>query len=59
VFGRTVGYNYPTYKIDAMWKPAVRMDCVDLSKDFFLIKFSDDADYDKVLRGYWRAFPCH
>ena len=27
------------------------MDCVDLGKDFYLIKFSEDSDYDKVLRG--------
>nr|POE77164.1 uncharacterized protein CFP56_64448 [Quercus suber] len=51
VFGRTVGYNYLTFKINALWKPAARMNCVELSKDFFLIKFSDDADCDKVLRG--------
>lgn len=51
VFGRTVGYNYLAFKINALWKPAARMDCVDLSKDFFLIKFSDNDDYDKVLQG--------
>nr|POE58260.1 hypothetical protein CFP56_05207 [Quercus suber] len=51
VFGRTVGYKYLTFKINTLWKPSARMDCVDLGKDFFLIKFSDDADYDKVLKG--------
>ena len=51
VFGRTVGYNYLTFKINAMWKPTARMDCVDLGKDIFLIKFYDHGDYDKVLRG--------
>lgn len=51
VYGRTVGFNYLTFKINALWKPTARMDCVDLGKDFFLIKFSDDGDYDKVLRG--------
>ena len=51
VFDRTVGYNYLTFKINALWKPMARMDYVDLRKDFFLIKFSDDVDYDKVLRG--------
>ena len=50
VFGKTVGYNYLTFKINVLWKPVARMDCVDLHKYFFLIKFSDDADYDKVLR---------
>ena len=54
VFGRSVGYNYLTFKLNDLWKPVARMDCVDLSKDFFLIKFSDEADYDKVLRrGPW------
>ena len=51
VFGRSVGYNYLTFKLNDLWKLVARMDCVDLSKDFFLIKFSDEADYDKVLRG--------
>lgn len=51
VFDRTVGYNYLTFKINNLWKLVARMDCVDLSKDFCLIKFSDDADYDKVLHG--------
>ena len=48
VFDRIVGYYYLTFKINAQWKLAARMDCVDLGKDFFLIKFSDNADYDKV-----------
>ena len=28
-----------------------KMNCVDLGRDFFLIKFSNDDDYDKVLKG--------
>lgn len=51
VFGRTAGFNYLTFKINALWKPAARMDCVNLGKDFFLIRFSSSKDYDKVLRG--------
>ena len=49
VYSKTVEYNYLTFKINTLWKPATRMDYVDLGKDFFLIKFSDDPDYDKVL----------
>lgn len=49
VYGRTVGYNYLTFKVNTLWKPTTRMDCVDLRKDLFLI--SDDSDYDKVLQG--------
>ena len=51
VYGRMVGFNYLTFKINTLWKPSAKMDCVDLGKDFFLIKFMDDEDYDKVLRG--------
>ncbi|KAL0010056.1 hypothetical protein SO802_005164 [Lithocarpus litseifolius] len=51
VYGKTVGYSYLTFKINTLWKPGAKVDCVDLGKDFFLVKFSDDTDYDKVLRG--------
>ena len=51
VFDRTMGYKYLTFKINSLWKPSAKMDCVDLGKDFFLIKFSDDVDYDKILKG--------
>ena len=27
VFGRTIGYSYLTFKFNALWKPATRMDC--------------------------------
>ena len=27
------------------------MDCANLGRDFFLVRFSDRDDYDKVLRG--------
>ena len=54
VYGKSVGYSYLTFKINTLWKPNARMDCVNLGQDFFLIKFSDDSDYDKVLRaGAW------
>ena len=51
VFGRTVGFNYLTFKINALWNPTAKIDCVNLGKDYFLIKFSSSDDYDKVLRG--------
>ena len=50
VFGKIVGFNYLTFKINASWKPASRMDCVNSGRDF-LVRFSDRDDYDKVLRG--------
>lgn len=50
-FGRTVGFSYLTFKINALWKPIAKLDCVNLGKDFFLIRFSSRDDYDKVLKG--------
>ena len=51
VFRRTVGFSYLTFKLNALWKPATRMDCVNLGNDYFLIKFYHSDDYDKVLCG--------
>ena len=51
VFGRNVGYSYLTFKINELWKPTAKMDCVDLGRDFFLIRFSCKDDFDKVLKG--------
>lgn len=57
VFCETVGYNYLTFKINALWKPVERTDCVDLGKDYFLIRFNCNDEYDKVLkRGPWLHF---
>ena len=34
VYGRSVGFHYLTFKINALWKPTAKMDCVMLgSKD--------------------------
>lgn len=51
MFGRTIGFSYLTFKINALWKPTEKIDCVNLGKDYFLIKFSSSDDYDNVLRG--------
>ena len=51
VYGKSMGFNYLTFKINALWKPMARMDCVNLGKDYFLIRFNNDEDHDKVLRG--------
>ena len=54
LYGRTMGLNFLQQKIYVLWKPKGRIDCVDLSKDFFLVKFSAMEDYDLVLdKGPW------
>nr|POE57845.1 hypothetical protein CFP56_67948 [Quercus suber] len=51
VFVRTIGFSYLIFKINALWKPVARMDCVNFGKDYFLIKFYSSDDYDKFLCG--------
>ena len=51
VFGRTVGFHYLRSKVMGLWKPAGRLDCVDLGRDFFLIKFGLVEDFDNVIQG--------
>ncbi|XP_023900795.1 uncharacterized protein LOC112012649 [Quercus suber] len=54
VYGRIVGFNYLHRKILALWKPTGRIDCIDLGKDFFLIRFSLKKYHDLVLKkGPW------
>ncbi|KAF3952716.1 hypothetical protein CMV_021755 [Castanea mollissima] len=48
VYGRSVGFHYLTFKINVLWKPIEKMDCVNLGRGFSLIRFSSTDDYDKV-----------
>ena len=54
VFGRSVGLNFMQAKLLALWKPAGRLDCLDLGHGFFLTRLSLGEDYENVLRkGLW------
>ena len=54
VFGQSVGLNFMQAKLLALWKPAGRLDCVDLGHGFFLTRLSLGEDYENVLRkGPW------
>ena len=51
---KTVGYNYLHAKLLGLWKPAGRIDMVDLGRDFFLLRFLLLEDLEQVLRkGLW------
>ena len=53
-FGRNVGFHFLQSKIMALWKPASRMESIDLEYEFQLVRFGLAEDYDKVLReGPW------
>nr|POE78910.1 hypothetical protein CFP56_31966 [Quercus suber] len=49
VVGKTVGYHFLSSRVMSLWKPSGRMDCVDMEKGFFLIRFSLKEDYERVL----------
>ncbi|XP_023893285.1 uncharacterized protein LOC112005271 [Quercus suber] len=51
VFGRSVGFHYLHSKVVSLWKPVGRLDCVDLGRDFFLMKFGLVEDYKNVIKG--------
>ena len=54
VIKKTVGYNYLHAKFLGLWKPAGRIDMVDLGRDFFLLRFLLLEDLEQVLRkGPW------
>ena len=52
--GRTVGLGYMQSKLVQLWRPTGRMDCVDLTHGFFLVRFYAKEDLDAVLeKGPW------
>ena len=52
--GRTIGFSYLQSKLSQLWKPAGRMDCVDLTYGFFLVRFYSKEDLDNVIKkGPW------
>ena len=50
VYWRTVGYNFIHGKILSLWNPVGRIDCTDLGKDFFLVRFSIKEDPNACSR---------
>ena len=54
LYGRAVGFNFLQSKINLLWKPSGRIDCVDLGKEFYTVRFSVKGDMDAVLKnGPW------
>ena len=54
VYGRSIGFSYMQTRLLALWKPAGRLDCVDLGYGFFLTRLSLKEDFEAVLqKGPW------
>nr|POE90406.1 uncharacterized protein CFP56_59946 [Quercus suber] len=54
LFGRSVGFNFLQSKLNILWKPSGRLDCVDLGNDFYSVRFALKEDLNSVLeKGPW------
>ena len=54
VYGRSVGLNFIQNRLLSLWRPAGRLNCVDLSNGFFFTRFSLREDYEVTLKkGPW------
>ena len=52
--GKAVGLNYMQSRLGQLWAPEGRMDCIDLSYGFFLVRFFTKDDLERVIkRGPW------
>ncbi|CAN1172053.1 hypothetical protein LINPERHAP1_LOCUS22606, partial [Linum perenne] len=51
LLGENVGYSYLYQRLHAIWKPLGNLHIVDLNKNCFLVKFSNEHDYLKDLTG--------
>ena len=48
--GRTVGFSSLQSKLIQIWKPLGRMNCIDLTYGFFLVRFYSKEDLDNVIK---------
>ena len=54
LYGKTMGLNFLQTKLNFLWKPVGRLDCVDLGNEFYLVRFSLKEDMDAILeKGSW------
>ena len=54
LFGRSVGFSFLQSKLNLLWKPTGRLDCVDLGDDFYSVRFTLKEDMNSVLeKGPW------
>lgn len=59
-FGKSVGYNFLFPRVKAQWKPVGKMECIDLVEDYFVFRFSDESDFNRVfMGGPWFVAQCY
>lgn len=54
VYGRSMSFSFIHTRLLSLWKPTGRLDCIDLGKEFYLVRFSLEEDHASVLeKGPW------
>ncbi|KAL4311375.1 hypothetical protein GQ457_01G022070 [Hibiscus cannabinus] len=57
LLGRTIGYNVILSRIHALLKPIGSLQLFDLENNYFIVRFSNESDYTRVLTdGLWTIF---
>ncbi|MFQ6635257.1 hypothetical protein Gotur_012197 [Gossypium turneri] len=49
LLGRSIGYNAFHNRILSLWKPAKPFHLMDITNGYFLVKFQNNEDYNRVL----------
>lgn len=59
VVGRKVGFHFLSSKLNSMWRPSGIMSVIDLGQEYFLIKFSEMDDLNRVFSNrHWFIRDC-
>lgn len=57
LLGKNLGYNIMTDRLQKMWKPQGGFEIMDNDNGFYMVKFDQEADKDKVVTGGpWMIF---
>lgn len=48
IFGRSLGYQILLQKLHAIWKSTKQPSLIDLGYDYYMVKFTKEANYNKV-----------
>ncbi|KAK5841946.1 hypothetical protein PVK06_004272 [Gossypium arboreum] len=57
LLGRNIGYNALQNKVTALWKPSQPFNLMNVENGYFLAKFKNPDDYERVLcQGPWVVF---
>ncbi|KAL4291711.1 hypothetical protein GQ457_14G003420 [Hibiscus cannabinus] len=51
LLGKTIGYRALWNRIMALWNPVGEINLIDLDNEYYLVRFANDEDFQKVLSG--------